>query len=283
MLLDFSSLNFPPLLVTLVKLILRQNTSWVTAKIFIKKNIALTVCLFLCVINMPNQLNAEEHYFDGKKYTVVLTPEAFVDGYKKGDLIMIKITGKNYRIINNKIMQYATKIGLDYSKIYSPVKVIYGRNNEVLSMAESFQLIDSDVKINNMVVLGNNPGAQVIDYKNGIFYIPTVSYTRNITSIDVQNIRKYYKYLASLWWVQHKEDQGEKICDKCYKTVDKGEGYISGYIEGKYLMSSRLYCDNCMDNIINDPSLLKGLKNNPAYMGEGFIDKVREYIRTSHQ
>ena len=255
----------------------------------LKQNNKIKVVLFIfvfCFISLSTYAHAEQLKFDGKNYSVVTNVKAFVEGYKSGTPTMIKIMGKDYKDINNKIMEYATSIGLDYAKVYSPSKVIYGKNNEVLSMKESFKL--SGIFFKNTITLGNNPGAQVEDYNNDIFYIPTFSLPTQVTEKDVKNIRKYYKYLATLWW-QHQNPNavitpelppGSKICDSCNGEVKYGKGYIYGMIEGDYIKANRLYCDKCMDKMINDPTLLPALQNDPNYMGNGLIDKVREYIRS---
>jgi len=100
------------------------------------------------------------------------------------------------------------------------------------------------------------------------------SSVKDISETDMKSIRMYYKYLANLWWDTKTE---AKKCDSCMTPLKNGEGYIFGIIEGKNLQSDRLLCENCTSKILDDPDLLRKLKEYPDYMGKGLIKKAREY------
>lgn len=98
-----------------------------------------------------------------------------------------------------------------------------------------------------------------------------------VTQSDLQLLRIYFKHLASLWWPGNKT--GGKMCDSCMTSIANGDGYIYGIIDNNVLKSYMLYCEVCINNRLDDPSLLKGLQSNPDYMGKGLVQQAREYTK----
>lgn len=101
-----------------------------------------------------------------------------------------------------------------------------------------------------------------------------------VTQVDLQHIRLYYKYLAKLWWLKQ---NNLKKCDDCMAPLQTGEGYIFGLIEGNHLQSYRLFCESCMTKMLSKPDLLLSLKKNPDYLGRGLIQKAREYAASFNE
>ena len=97
-----------------------------------------------------------------------------------------------------------------------------------------------------------------------------------VTQSDLQLIRMYFKYLASLWWPGNKT--GAKMCDSCMTSIENGDGYMYGIFDKNVLRADRLYCEECINKILSDPSLLKGLQRDPDYMGKGLVQQAREYF-----
>ncbi len=242
-------------------------------KIKIKTHKSTAFLLLLFLVISSSIVYSQQKVFDGKSYILVSDSKSFVEGYKKRIPTMIRCAGSDFKTINQEIMRYSTNEGLDYSKVYSPGKVIYEPNNELLSEAEIYKLLGMG---NTFISMGNNPGAKVQDYKNDYFLIPTKSSPLQVNSSDIKNIKKYFKYLASIWW---KDKPGDKICDQCNSSISHGEGYINGRIENGYLYANRLYCNECMNKYMNEPGLLQKLQNNPDYCGEGLIEQVKKFAK----
>lgn len=96
----------------------------------------------------------------------------------------------------------------------------------------------------------------------------------NVSKTDILNIKRYYKYLAAIWW----RDKPEvKKCDDCMCALRVEDGYIFGIIEGKTLQAYRLYCEKCLNKMTEDPGLVEKLTKNPNYLGSGLIQKAREF------
>lgn len=196
--------------------------------------------------------------FDGVTYEIVDNAEDFVNGYKKGIPTVIKFTGKYYVELSKKIINSATNMKIDYQVVYDPSKVVYVKNNHVLSLYEVLNL--SGIKENSRFIIGGNKSDHEIDYENGKFYFLTNILPIKKIEEDKLYVKKYFKYLAKLWWSDQDPEArfspelkpGSKICDATNKEVRYGEGYIYGYIEKGILYSSRLFCDEYMEIFITN-------------------------------
>ena len=112
--------------------------------------------------------------------------------------------------------------------------------------------------------------------KEILYLYRVVSDTIQVTKADILNMRKYFKYVATVWWQNRPES---KICDNCFVPVAHGEGYICGITDGKMVRADELLCEGCVTKFLDDPELLKSLQRNPNNMGNGLIWKVREYVK----
>lgn len=94
------------------------------------------------------------------------------------------------------------------------------------------------------------------------------------TAEDVNNMRRYYREIARLWWSQR---DGDAICDSCNDAVPHGQGGVRGHIRGNELYTRWLHCEACFAKTYDDPEFLQELERDPDYAGTGLLDEVREW------
>lgn len=97
-----------------------------------------------------------------------------------------------------------------------------------------------------------------------------------VTTTDIDNLGKYFRHLAGIWWRGKTEG---RTCDVCNSRVEKNMGYVYGMIEDGRLASYALWCDACAAKSLNDPGLLRNLQHNANHMGNGLVQKAREFVK----
>jgi hypothetical protein len=213
----------------------------------------------------------QEIEYEGKKYLLFNDFQDFTKEIQKTKNAVLRT---NFSSIKNQ-----------FSVLFKLFTDSYGANsNELRAIMNSLLFCGScGVTYNSSVLV-----SLITSYKNVsplekcpkcgsdqiLFLYHCESLITDVTETDIKNIRQYYKYLATLWWNTKTES---KKCDSCMKSLKNGEGYVFGIIEGKNLRSDRLLCEECTSKELNDPDLLRKLKDYPDYMGKGLIQKAREY------
>jgi len=186
--------------------------------------------------------------FDGITYQVVTNPDDFVASFINQRPAAIIYRINDYLQIGQAIMREAENLNIDVTQVYDPTTLVRADTMQLIPRAEVFRHIMPDTTI-----VGPNSGTQVTSNIE-VYMFNKVRPVSNISrQQSAANLLIYFKYVAEEWWLTLSAQQrNDRICDSCYKGIRYGGGYIYGYIAGNVIRSWRLWCDDCMDERVQN-------------------------------
>ena len=214
------------------------------------------VMVFICVNVTPIfAQSGKTVIYDGINYQVVSTARDFLLAYRDSKPAALIFKINDYQKTMSNINTEGQKLNIDITKAFSPATIARASNLELYSMMEAFTVLQGGT-------LSPNVDAYVFNNVR-----PS---SGNISRLEtVNNLRNYFKYLAGLWWPKLTQEQrNSRICDSCYKNISYGNGYAYGFYASGNLSVWRLWCDDCMEERLND------YKENGNINEGGFFDPI---------
>jgi hypothetical protein len=205
---------------------------------------------------------ADTFVYDGISYNCVTTAKAFVDAYLNDIPAAVRFKANDYLKVTREISEICRQQSIDITMVFSPVDIVSYTRKEKYSASNALRL-----------AMGNTitPNEDVLLFNKAVPKTAAVS-----IEDTTNNLRYYFKYLALLWWgLQAKGST--KVCDSMNVPIEYNEGYIYGYVEGERLYAYRLFCNELMEEKLDN------FKNSGGRSGdfdESDIRRANEFAKT---
>lgn len=231
------------------------------------------LCLSMFGVSISAQSGRTVNY-DGINYQIVTTARDFLIAYRDSKPAALLFKINDYHTTVNNIMNEGERLNISYSQAFSPTTVARANNLQVYSMGEIFTVMQGgQLNPNNDAYLFNN--ARPV----------STSVSRDSSA---RNLKTYFRYLAGLWWPQrnprdtdssHSGTPGARICDSCSNDILFGEGFIYGYYANRNLVAYRLWCENCIDELI-ESYRKNGLTREGGFFEEEDVSRANDYVNS---
>jgi len=213
-----------------------------------KKYLYIAMILFCIISGSIFAQSGKTVNFDGITYQVVTKPVDFIAAFQNQKPAAITYKINDYLPIGQEIMKEAERLKIDVTQVYDPTTLVRADTMQLIPRMEVLRLVMPETKI-----IGPNSGNQVTSNID-VYMFNKVRPVSNISrQQSADNLLAYFKYVASKWWpTLNAQQRNDRICDSCYEGIKYGDGYIYGYIAGNVIRTWRLWCDDCMNERIQN-------------------------------